>query len=162
MTSGTTHFLKNITDTHPNIEFYFMKRAGSTVVYYEDKRKNGVFVAGRSFSILSTNGTIQKERFFMMENIPVKEDGTALFEDPVKKKIPVFKNLEGLTAVRLLKQQKSNHYIIFTQWKTEEDYLTWQKSDVYEQMDFVNMARLPAYFAERPYKASYIMMIEDE
>lgn len=162
MTTGTTHFLKNITDSHPTIDFYFMKRAASTVVYYESNRKKGVFVSGRSFSILSTYGSIRKTGFVVMNNIPVMEDSMAVFEDRVKKQFPLIENSEGLHAARLLKQVKSNHYVILTQWKTEQDYITWQKSDLFKQMDFLNMARLPAYFADRPYTASYFMLKEDE
>lgn len=161
MTTGTARFLKDITDSHPTIDFYFMKRAASTLVYYEDKRKKGVFVSGRSFSILSKYGVLKKEGFVVMNNIPIMEDGSAVFEDQVKKKLPLIENTEGLNAIRLLKQAKKNHYMVLTQWKTERHYTTWQKSERFKQMDFVNMARLPAYFAERPYSASYYMMKEE-
>ena len=162
MTTGTTQVLKNITDSHSKIDFYFMKKAGTTLVYYEDNRKKGVFVSGRSFEVLAEYGTINKEGFVVMDNIPVMEDGAAVFEDQVKKRFPAINDTEGLVAARLLKQNKRNHYVIFTQWKNEQHYITWQKSDLFKEMDFVNMARLPAYFADRPYTASYSMMKEEE
>ena len=158
MTTGTTQVLKNITDSHSKIDFYFMKKAGTTLVYYEDNRKKGVFVSGRSFEVLAEYGTINKEGFVVMDNIPVMEDGAAVFEDQVKKRFPAINDTEGLVAARLLKQNKRNHYVIFTQWKNEQHYITWQN----KEMDFVNMARLPAYFADRPYTASYFMMKEEE
>src|SRR5690625_2238922 len=130
MTTGTTHFLKNVTDAHPNKQFFFMKKAASTLVYYEDKKKKGVFVSGRSFSILSAYGTIQHNGFVVMDTIPVMEDGAAVFEDQVKKKISTIENAPGLHAARFLKQIKSNHFVILTQWKTEADYIKWQKSDL--------------------------------
>ena len=162
MTTGTTQVLKNITDSHSKIDFYFMKKAGTTLVYYEDNRKKGVFVSGRSFEVLAEYGTINKEGFVVMDNIPVMEDGAAVFEDQVKKRFPAINDTEGLVAARSLKQNKRNHYVIFTQWKNEQHYITWQKSDLFKEMDFVNMARLPAYFADRPYTASYFMMKEEE
>lgn len=158
MTTGTTQVLKNITDSHSKIDFYFMKKAGTTLVYYEDNRKKGVFVSGRSFEVLAEYGTINKEGFVVMDNIPVMEDGAAVFEDQVKKRFPAINDTEGLVAARLLKQNKRNHYVIFTQWKNEQHYITWQN----KEMVFVNMARLPAYFADRPYTASYFMMKEEE
>ncbi|MEI3607828.1 antibiotic biosynthesis monooxygenase [Pseudogracilibacillus sp. SE30717A] len=161
MTTGTTNVLKNITDSHPNIDFYFMKKAGSTLVYYEDNRKKGVFVSGRNFEILETYGALDKTGFVHMENIPVMEDGAAVFEDQVKKRLPLLEHTDGLNAARLLKQKKSNQYVILTQWKTEQYYISWQRSDLFKQMDFQNMARLPAYFAERPFTSTYIMMAEE-
>lgn len=162
MTTGTTQVLKKIADSHPKINFYFMKKAGTTLAYYENNRKKGVFVSGRSFEVQAKYGDVNKEGFVVMENIPVMEDGAAVFEDQVKKRFPSVNNAAGLVAARLLKQNKRNHYIIFTQWKTEQHYLTWQKSDLFKEIDFVNMARLPAYFADRPYTASYFMMKEEE
>jgi|SRR5690625_392160 len=162
MTTGTMHFLKKITDSHPNIDFYFMEKAASTLVYYEDTRKKGLFVSGRSFAILTEFGDLKKTGFIVMDTIPVIEDGMAVFEKRVKKHFPVIENTAGLQAARFLKQVKSNHYVILTQWKRERDYLIWQKSNIAKQIDFINMARLPAYFAERPYTSSYVMMKEEE
>jgi|SRR5690625_2406700 len=161
MTTGTTHFLKNITESHPNIDFFFMKRGASTLVYYEGNRKKGIFVSGRSFSVLSSYRTIRHTGFIVMDSVPVMEDGMAVFEERVHKALPKMERTVGLYAARFLKQVKSNHYVILTQWKTEEDYLKWQKSDSFKQMDFMNMARLPAYFAERPFTSSYFMLEEE-
>jgi|SRR5699024_6884735 len=162
MTTGTAHFLKKIADSHPKIDFFFMQRAASALVYYEDKRKKGVFVSGRSFEILSQHGNLSKKGFVVLDSIPVMEDGMAVFEDQTKKRLPIVVKQNGLVATRFLKQRKSNHYVILTHWKTEKHYMDWQKSDLYNQMDFANAARLPAYFAERPYSASYFMMEEDD
>src|SRR5690625_3469338 len=103
MTTGTTHFLKNITDSHPNIDFFLMKRAASTLVYYEGDSKKGVFVSGRAFSALASYGTIQHSGFVVMDTVPVMEDGMAVFEDRVKKTFPLIEDTVGLHAARFLK-----------------------------------------------------------
>ncbi len=161
MTTGTTNVLKNLTDSHPNIDFYYMKQAGTTLVYYEDNQKKSVFVSGRTFDILQEYGGFSKTGFVQMQNIPVTEDGAAVFEDQVKKKFPILQNTDGLKAARFLKQKKRNQYVILTQWKSEQYYTTWERSDLFKQMNFQDIARLPAYFAERPFTASYIMMKEE-
>jgi len=57
MTTGTSHFLKKITDKHPNIDFYFMRSGTSTLVYYENTKKKSIFVSGRTFSVYISPAT---------------------------------------------------------------------------------------------------------
>src|SRR5699024_7564736 len=84
MTTGTTHFLKSIVDTHPDKNFYFMKSGGSTLVYYEDSRKKGIFVSGRSYDILYSFGTIHLTGFAVMQHIPVMAEEAPVFEERTK------------------------------------------------------------------------------
>lgn len=162
MTTGTAHFLKNITDKHPTIPFHFMRSGTSTLVYYEDKKKKGIFVSGRTYEILHTFGEINKKGFVVMQVIPVTEDGMKVFEDKSKKLLNIVEKTDGLIAHRLLKQLKGRQYIIFTQWKTELAYSKWEKSDISKEAGFSTLARLPAYFAERPFTSTYTMIKDEE
>lgn len=162
MTTGTSHFLKKITDQHPKIDFHFMRSGTSTLVYYESTRKKGIFVSGRTFEVLYSFGDIYKKGFIVMQHIPVTDDGMKIFEENARNQLPIFQARESLIATRLLKQLKSRQYIILTQWRTEQEYIKWKKSDQSDQFDFTKMARLPAYFAERPFTSTYTMMKDDE
>lgn len=162
MTTGTAHFLKNVTDSHPTIHFYFMKSGVSTLVYYESEKKKSIFVSGRSYDILANYGFMNKTGFVVMDSVPVMEDGMAVFEERFNKQLPTIQHAKGILAARLLKQVKGNTYIIFTQWETERHYTDWQKSSAYEQLTFSKLARLPAYFAERPFTSTYYMLKEDD
>lgn len=162
MTTGTSHFLKKITDKHPNIDFYFMRSGTSTLVYYENTKKKSIFVSGRTFSVLYQSGDIFNKGFIVMQHVPVTEDGMKIFEEKVKNELPMFQAQEALIATRLLKQLKSRQYIILTQWRTEDEYIKWEKSDQHEKFDFSKKARLPAYFAERPFTSSYTMIKDND
>jgi len=162
MTTGTVHFLKNITDKHPTIPFYYMRSGTSTLVYYESEKKKGIFVSGRNYDILHQYGNINKKGFVVMQSIPVTEDGMKIFEERAKGQFSMLEKSGGLIAARLLRQKKGRQYIILTQWKTEQDYVTWQRSDLYKEAGFSTLARLPAYFAERPFTSMYVMMKDDE
>lgn len=162
MTTGTAHFLKNVTDSHPNIQFYFMKSGTSTLVYYEGEKKRSIFVSGRSYGMLNSYGDMNKKGFVVMHHIPVMEDGMDVFEERFRKQLPAMQRAKGLLALRFLKQVKGNTYIVLTQWESERYFTDWQKSPEYEQLNTAKMARLPAYFAERPFTSTYYMMKEDD
>lgn len=162
MTTGTFHFLKTVTDKHPKIHFHFMKSGASTLVLYESKKKKSVFVSGRSYEVLHINGDINKKGFVTTEVIPVMEDSMPVFEERTLKLMPKFKSINGLVALRFLKQLKSNQYVIFQQWESEQYYFEWKNSLQYKDTDVLSLARLPAYFAERPFTNSYTMLKEED
>lgn len=162
MTTGTAHFLKTVTDAHPTLQFHFMKSGATTLVLYESEKKKSIFVSGHSFEHLYTYENIHKKGFVVMDFIPVMEDTMPVFEERVLAVLPKLHRLEGLVALRFLKQVKSNRYVILTQWETERHYVDWQRSPSFEQTNILHLARLPAYFAERPFTKSYVMLKEDK
>lgn len=162
MTTGTAHFLKDLTESHPEINFHFMRSGVSTLVYYESKKKKSIFVSGRSFNILKNDGVLNEKGFVVMDFIPVTEEGMDIFEEKTKQQFSIIENTNGLITLKLLKQLKKNTYVILSQWETERHYKNWQKSDEYEQANFANLARLPAYFAERPFTSTYYMVKEED
>jgi|SRR5690625_1392946 len=154
MTTGTTHFLKSLTEVHPKINFYFMKSAGNTLVYYEENRKKGVFVSGKSYSILAKNGVVEQFGFVSMQHIPVLEDVKPVFEDKMTNLFQQLKIVKGINASRLLKPIRGNTYIIFILWDSENNYLKWNKTEE----KFSQLVRQPAYFGERPFTQTYRML----
>lgn len=139
-----------------------MKSGSSTLVYYEDTHKKGIFVSGRSYEIIHQLSEIEKKGFVVMNHIPVMEEEMSIFEDRTKRKLRALAKHTGLKAVRLLREKKSTKYIVLSQWETEKDYNLWQKNSEENDLNFSNMARLPAYFADRPFTNTYYMIKEDE
>ncbi len=162
MTTGTTHFLKELTEKHPAYAFHFMKANSGTLVYYEAEEKKSLFVSGRSYDIKLTAGTIQKTGFVVMHHIPVSEEEIPVFEERMKKQLTALRQMTGVLAVRLLQEQRSNSFVILVQWEKEKYYHQWQKSDSAKQTDFAKHAKLPAYFMERPFTNQYYMLKEEE
>lgn len=161
-TSGTLPFLKKLTEAHPKLEFFFMNSGNSWLVYYEQDKKRGIFVSGRTYSILHTYGSIHKKGFVTMEHIPVTDDGIAVFKERFQQIIPVLEKRKGVRAMRLLKQEKKQEYVVMTQWETERYETDWRRAPEYEEYDVKKMTRLSAYFAERPFTNSYVMLKEEE
>jgi heme-degrading monooxygenase HmoA len=161
MTTGTAHFLKDITAKHQKKDFYFMKSGMSTLVYYEDDKKKSIFVSGRTYDIIHEIGGIKHTGFVIMHHIPVSEEEMPLFEERTKRLLTSIQQTNGVQSGKLLRQDKSNQYVVMMQWPTERDYTLWQKQADHELAFSKNM-KLPAYFMDRPFTNSYQMLQEKE
>lgn len=162
MTTGTTHFLKEMTEQYPTYEFYFMKTNTSTLVYYEAEKKKSIFVSGKSYDAEMVAGPIQKTGFVVMHHIPVSAEEIAIFEERMKKQLAGMQQATGVQAIRLLREQQNNTFVILIQWEGEKYYNEWQKSNYAKQTDFAKHAKLPAYFMERPFTNQYYMLKEED
>lgn len=161
-TSGTYHFLQKLPKKHTQFDFYFMRNNRSTVIYYEHKRRRSVFVSGKTFSIVGHDGVFQHKGYVTMEHIPVTDDGVEFFDERLNNLFPELINRTGVVAMRALKEHKRNNYIIMTQWKNKRYEQLWRESPFYEEQNVQNLARLSAYFAERPFTNEYYMIDEDD
>jgi len=162
MTTGTVQFLKKITKAHPNIDFHFMKSGASTLVLYESTKKKGIFVSGRSFQVLHSYGSVHKKGVVTMDFIPVMEDAMPVFEERTMDILPALENIKGLVSLRFLKQQKSNQYVMLYQWESDRHYVDWKNNPEHDKTNVLQLARLPAYFAERPFTQQYTMLKKEE
>lgn len=161
-TSGTLSFLQNLTDAHPRLACFFMNSGNSWLVYYEQEKKKGIFVSGRTYSILHTYGKLEKSGFVTMEHIPVTDDGVDVFKERFQQISSLLEKRKGVQAMRLLKQLKKQEYVVLTQWVTERYETDWRRSPAFEKNDVKKMARLSAYFAARPFTNSYTMLKEEK
>lgn len=162
MTNGTLDFLSKLPDKHPEIEFYFMQESANTLVYYEGNKKN-IFASGRAYEIIIENGTIRENGYVVMNNIPVADEGKALFEDKFKHRGQNVESMPGFQAFRLLRPKKGNTYVVMTQWSSKADFENWKNSDQFKQAHKNGSdVKPPAYFLDRPFVASYHMIQLDE
>lgn len=161
-TSGTHQFLQQLTNKHSHFDFYFMRNNRTTVVYYEHKRTKSIFVSGKTFSISNKTGSFAKKGFVTMEHIPVTEDGMEIFAERLDKLFPELADRTGVVAIRALQEHKRNNYVLLTQWKNKRYEELWRDSPFYKEQHVQQLARLSAYFAERPFTNEYYMIDEDE
>src|SRR5690625_4761155 len=107
MTTGTTKFLKKIIESHPIQNFYLMKYGGTTLVYYEHKKKKSIFVSGKSYQIIKQYGHVHQLGFVSMHHVPVMEDVKAIFEEKVSSPLIKMQQVDGVSAIRLLQPIKN-------------------------------------------------------
>src|SRR5699024_9547160 len=162
MTKGTFDFLKKLPEKHTNIDFYFMRESGSTLVYYENEKKN-IFASGKEYETVTTSGTLQENGYVVMNNIPVADDGMEIFEDKFKQSKQNVESMPGFQAFRLLRPKKGNTYVVMTQWGSEADFENWKNSNQFKQAHKDGGdVKPPAYFLDRPFVTKYQMIDMDE
>lgn len=161
-TSGTYHFLQQLTNKHTTFEFHFMRSNRSILVYYEHKRKKSIFVSGNTYSVLHMEGTFYHKGYVTMEHVPVTDDGVKAFEDRLQQLFPDLIKRTGVVAMRILKNKQKNEYIMMTQWKNKRYEQLWRESSFYKEQNIQQFARISAYFAERPFTNEFYMIDEDE
>lgn len=158
MTKGTFDFLKKMPEKHPNIDFFFMRENTSTLIYYEGEKKN-IFASGKEYESVTQSGTLQKNGYVVMNNIPVADDGKAIFEDKFKQRRGNVESAPGFQAFRLLRPKKGNTYVAMTQWASESDFDNWKNSDEFKQAHKDGGdVKPPAYFLDRPFVTNYHMV----
>ncbi|MUV36580.1 Heme oxygenase (mycobilin-producing) [Lentibacillus sp. JNUCC-1] len=161
MTNGTLDFLLNLIDQHPEHHFYYMENNKNVTVYYESEDKS-VFESGRDYEIIAEEGTLKKQGYVVMNNIPVTEEGRPIFEDRFKKNKKRMEGVPGFSAFRLLRPDKGRTYVVLTQWSSETDFENWKTSDHFSAAHADQGTKHPAYFADRPFQTHYHMIDPDE
>lgn len=160
-TKGTYDFLKKLPDKYPDVELHFMSGNSGTLAYYENHKKN-IFSAGKTYEVLTNSGLIKENGYVVMNNIPVTDEGKAVFEDQFKTRQKNMEKVPGFQAFRLLKPKKGNTYVVFTQWASEKHYEDWKSSAHFQNQHKDMVTKPPAYFADRPFVTSYGMIRRDE
>lgn len=161
MTSGTIEFLEKLEEKHADLHIRLMINNNRAIAYYEHENKK-IFQSGRGYEILTKIGHIFETGYVAMNNIPVREESERIFETLFKNRLISAETMPGFQAVRLLKPQRGNVYIIFSQWASKADYENWKESPQYAAELVQSAVKPPDYFEERPFLNTYHMHIEEE
>lgn len=160
MTNGTISFLLNLQKKHPELDLYLMSGSGGGLAYYENDKN--IFSNGRDYEVLVQRGSLKEDGFVMMNNIPATDEGKHILEDNFKKRNNNVDKMPGFQAFRFLKPLKGNTYVVLTQWRSADDFNNWKESEQFKEAHKDQAIKKPAYFADRPFTASYHMYTEGE
>ena len=125
ITAGTLDFLKKIENNYNHELMVAMLNENGALLLHETNGQT-VFNEPRKYEVLESNGQLQQKGFVVMHNISVSDEGRPLFEHQFKQQAKAIVNTQGLTALRLLRPESSNPYIIMTVWEHQDFYLKWQ------------------------------------
>ncbi|ELK47669.1 antibiotic biosynthesis monooxygenase [Halobacillus sp. ACCC02827] len=131
MTHGTLNYLSKLKEQHPQAPLFFMQDGDKTVAYYEGE-DTSIFEEGRDYETVDHVGTVQADGFVVMNNIPVSDEGRPVFEDRFKQRAGNVEQREGFQAIRILRPLKGNTYVVFTQWRNEQDFEDWKNSKSFD------------------------------
>ena len=157
MTAGTFDFLKKIEAKYPNDLMVTMINENNALLFHETAGET-VFNEPRKFEELLSIGEMKKEGFVVLNNVPVTDEGKAVFEHQVKNQIITVKSQHGFLAVRVLRPLTSSQYVIMTVWKDEASYQAWQSSQTFFDVSkLTGMDSQAKIFSSAPYVSKYMI-----
>lgn len=161
MTIGTKEFLQKLAAKHEKIHFYLMNSNEGSLAYYENESKN-IFSSGKEYEVVIQSGFMEEEGYVVMNNIPVLDDGKAIFEERFKNRQNVADKMPGFQAFRFLRPTKGNTYVVLTQWRSVEDFENWKNSEAFKKAHQGQGTKPPAYFPDKPFITTYHMLDPEE
>ncbi|WP_144512217.1 antibiotic biosynthesis monooxygenase [Bacillus sp. FJAT-22090] len=157
ITSGTPEFMESIKKKHDKEKLYVLHGVGNSVLIHETSGKT-VFQAPRKYEILETSGQFAEKGYFVLQHVPVSEEGKPIFEYGYTKLSPTVEQEPGFIALRVLKPINSDTYIILSEWSGPNSYDVWAKS---HPMNFDEIADKQHFFTSAPYVSTYSSVQED-
>ncbi|RCW69673.1 antibiotic biosynthesis monooxygenase family protein [Saliterribacillus persicus] len=124
-TNGTYDYLQQLKDKNNAI---LILHTDEKAMAYEENETETMFESPRSYEIVVESGVLTEKGFIVMNNIPVTDEGRPIFETQFKKRAGMIDNAEGFQAMRVLRPERGNTYIVLVEWDNKEAYLKWKDS----------------------------------
>jgi len=132
MTTGTFDYLRTILQKYEHETMILMENEESALLLHETEKKS-VFQSPRSYEVIDSSGLLDKKSGFVMNHIPVTDEGRPVFEYRFKNRSGNLEKMPGYKAFRLLRPLKSDTYIVLTCWKDEQSFQNWKKSQAFKK-----------------------------
>ncbi|KQL33244.1 antibiotic biosynthesis monooxygenase [Psychrobacillus sp. FJAT-21963] len=151
ITSGTPEFMDSIKKKHPKEDLFLLHGVGNSVLIHETSGKS-VFQVPRKYEILESYGRFSEKGYFVLQHIPLSDEGRPIFEYQYTKLTETVEKEPGFIALRVLKPLKSDTYIILTEWSGPNSFEVWKKSN---PLNFDHVADKQKIFTSAPYVSTY-------
>ncbi|MCG1010527.1 antibiotic biosynthesis monooxygenase [Salinicoccus sp. ID82-1] len=109
-----------------------------------DKEKNYRVVIKENFASIRTNtetnyytiienrGDIENSGYCVLNNVYVNEGMEGPFEARFLSRQSNLDTVDGYKALRVMKSESDQYYVILSLWEAEEDFHNWQNSSQYQ------------------------------
>lgn len=128
-TSGTIDFMEKLLSKYSQEKMFILYSADNAVLLHESNKKKSLFATPRKFEVINQINEIEQRGYFILNYIPVTDEGREVFEHRLLERNWRFENEPGFIAYRLLRPIKSESYIVLTQWTGPASYETWKNSN---------------------------------
>lgn len=88
---------------------------------------------GHAYEVIDASGEIETNGFFVLNNIPVTDEGRPVFEQRFMNRARAIEDEPGFVAIRVMRPMNSDTYVILTQWEKEAHFKDWQTSQAYSK-----------------------------
>ncbi len=131
-TSGTAEFMNSILEKHEGEQMFVLHGEGNALLLHETNGDT-VFQTPREYEVIDASGDLSDQGYFVLNNIPVTDEGRPIFEYRFNNRARAIENEPGFIAIRVLRPVSSDTYIILTEWSGPKSFEAWQTSQAYTQ-----------------------------
>ncbi|MEO4054562.1 antibiotic biosynthesis monooxygenase [Solibacillus sp. CAU 1738] len=131
-TSGTADYMEKMRKKYASEKVFILHGEGNTVLVHESEKKS-IFATPRKYEVLDSVGELQQKGYFVLNNIPVSDEGRPIFENRFLNRAGSIDKEPGFIAFRLLRPLDSNTYIVMTQWAGPASFEAWKTSQAFKQ-----------------------------
>ncbi|MFJ7932791.1 antibiotic biosynthesis monooxygenase family protein [Sporosarcina sp. NPDC096371] len=165
ITSGTPGFMEQLREKHAK-EMMVVMHAGNDSLLVHETNGETVFQTPRRYEVIASSGTLKEEGYFVLNHIPVTDEGRPIFEHSFKEQLPTITEALGFTAFRLLRPLQSDAYIVMTEWSTSTYFDMWKNSSSFHDAHLTNPSdagvdRTLHLFTEAAFETTYIAQTKE-
>ncbi|HWL13477.1 MAG TPA: antibiotic biosynthesis monooxygenase [Ureibacillus sp.] len=133
LTSGTADYMETIRKKYVQKEqMIILHGSGNAVLLHETEGKS-LFATPRKYEVIDSVNEIEQSGYFVLNNIPVSDEGRPVFEKRFLSRSRAIENEPGFVAYRLLRPLASDTYIVLTQWTGPSSFEAWKNSKAFKE-----------------------------
>jgi heme-degrading monooxygenase HmoA len=117
-------------EKHPEETMVLMQGENTTLLLHETEGKT-IFQTPRRYEVVDGTGTFKEKGFFVLNNIPVTDEGRPIFEHRFKNRAGAIENEPGYVAFRVLRPLDSDTYVVLTEWESQPFFEKWKESQAF-------------------------------
>lgn len=160
LTSGTPAFMEKLKEQYASEAMLALHGSGNSILLHETEKKS-VFQTPQRYEVIGSAGAFVDEGHFVLNHIPVTDEGRPAFEYSFKEQSSIVDSELGFIAFRLLRPLNSDTYIVLTEWTDAAHYDRWKSSAVFKDSHFAHTLEaggdnLLHIFSGAPYVKTYL------
>lgn len=163
ITYGTIDYLSKLKEQHPTEKMVLLQNVNTATLIHETIGPP-IFKEPKKYVAIDHAGDmVNSARFAVFHHIPVTDEGRPLFERLFKEQTLVIEKEKGFIALRVLKPDQKNTYIVLTFWEEEGNFNNWKASDSYRKaFEPKKDTRQKKIILKPLYITTYYVVTEDE
>lgn len=132
MTSGTADYMEKLRKKYIEKEHMIILHGSGNSVLLHESEKKSLFATPRKYEVIDQVNTLEQRGYFVLNNIPVSDEGRPIFEQRFLNRARAIENEPGFISFRLLRPLESDTYIVLTQWTGPNSYEAWKNSQSFK------------------------------
>lgn len=132
-TTGTPEYMESIRKKYLPKEQMIVLHGNSNSMLLHETEGKSLFATPRKYEVIDQVNSIEQTGYFVLNNIPVEEEGKPIFENRFLNRKGAIESEPGFIAYRLLRPIGSDTYVVLTQWTGLHSFEAWKNSKAFKE-----------------------------